>query len=160
MPVAAFTNAIFLHGEAVSLSVARHMFILLSLLALAACATRPAPGISGRWKAVNHYAAVPQEIPLHQAYVFSPSPLDITLKTMLSRWAHDSRMTLSYEHPSDFTLYGAVAQLHNSSLQDAVAELSTLYAAQQVLVTADGNVIAVRRAVKAVTLPLPSTVRP
>lgn len=136
------------------------MFVLLSLLMLAACATRPAPGISGRWKAVNHYAAMPQEIPLHQAYAFSPSPLDITLKTMLSRWAHDSRMTLSYEHPSDFTLYGAVGQLHTSNLQDAVVELSKLYAAQQVLVTTDGNVIAVRRAGPAATLPLPSVGQP
>ncbi len=136
------------------------MLVLLSLLTLAACATHPAPGISGRWRAVNHYAAVPQEIPLHQAYVFSPSPLDITLKAMLARWAHDSRMTLSYEHPSDFTLYGAVAQLHSSSLQDAVVELSTLYSAQQVLVTADGNVIAVRRAVEAASAPLPSAGQP
>ncbi len=121
------------------------MFVLLSLLALAACATRPAPGISGRWKAVNHYSAAPQEIPLHQAYMFSPSPLDVTLKTMLARWAHDSHMTLSYGHPSDFTLYGPVAQLRTTSLQVAVATLSTLYARQQVEVTVDGNAIVVRR---------------
>ena len=121
------------------------MFVLFSILTLAACATRPAPGISSHWKAVNHYAAVPQEIPLHRTYVFSPSPLDITLKTMLTRWAHDSRMTLSYEHPSDFTLYGAVAQLRTVSLQVAVATLSTLYAKQKVEVTLDGNAIVVRR---------------
>ncbi len=121
------------------------MFVVFSLLALAACATRPAPGISGRWKPVNHYAAVPQEIPLHQAYVFYPSPLDVTLKTMLTRWAHDSHMTLSYEHPSDFTLYGPVAQLRTASLQVAVATLSTLYSRQQVEVTVDGNAIVVRR---------------
>ena len=151
---------IFLHGEAVSLSLARHTFVLFSVLTLAACATRPAPGISGHWKAVNHYSAAPREIPLHQAYVFSPSPLDITLKTMLARWARDSRMTLSYEHPSDFTLYGAVAELHSSSLQEAAVELSTLYSAQHVLVTTDGNVIVVRRAVEAATLPLPSAGRP
>jgi hypothetical protein len=121
------------------------MLLLASLLALAACATRPAPGISGRWKPVNHYATVPQEIPLHQAYVFYPSPLDVTLKTMLTRWAHDSHMTLSYEHPSDFTLYGPVAQLRTASVQVAVATLSTLYAKQQVAVTLDGNAIVVRR---------------
>jgi hypothetical protein len=121
------------------------MLLLASLLALAACATRPAPGISGRWKPVNHYATVPQEIPLHQAYVFYASPLDVTLKTMLTRWAHDSHMTLSYEHPSDFTLYGPVAQLRTASLQVAVATLSTLYAKQQIAVTLDGNAIVVRR---------------
>lgn len=121
------------------------MFVPLLLLTLAACATRPAPDISGRWKAVNHYATFPQEIPLHQVYVFYPSPLDITLKTMLTRWAHDTHMTLSYEHPSDFTLYGPVAQLRSPSLLVAIATLSTLYAKQQVEVTMDGNAILVRR---------------
>ncbi len=147
------------HGETVSYPVIRQAFLVLCLLMLAACATRPAPGISGRWKPVNRYAAVPQEIPLHQAYVFSPSPLDITLKTMLERWARDSRMTLSYEHPSDFTLYGAVAGLHTPSLQEAAVELSAMYAAQRVFVTTDGNVIVVRDAAAAIT-PAPTVGRP
>lgn len=136
-------------AEAMHLALARLVVLLLSMLSLVACATHPVPGISGRWTAVNHYAATPQEIPLHQAYVFYASPLDVTLKTMLARWARDSQMTLFWRHPSDFTLYGPVAQLRTVSVADAVARLSTLYEAQHVVVTVDGNAIVVRHSTDA-----------
>jgi hypothetical protein len=123
-----------------------HVFCVLAISSLpGACATTPAPGISGRWTPVNHYAATPREIPLYQAYVFQPSPMDRTLKTMLARWAKDSKMTLAYAHPSDFTLYEPVAQIRTGDLHEAVARLSALYAAQHVLVTVDGDAIVVRQ---------------
>ncbi|HZV22136.1 MAG TPA: hypothetical protein VFF93_00035, partial [Luteimonas sp.] len=56
-------------------------------LLIAGCATQPAPGISGRWKPVNHFASSIEAIPLHPAYEFYASPLDVTLRTMLARWA-------------------------------------------------------------------------
>ena len=113
---------------------------------LAGCATRPAPDIAGRWKPVNRYAAAAEEIPLYQSYVFHASPMDGTLKTMLTRWAKDSKMTLVYLHPSDFTLYSPVAQIQTNDLQRAVSELSAAYASQRVLVTAADNQIVVRSA--------------
>lgn len=119
------------------------VFVLLQLLG--ACATRPAPGISGHWKAVNHYAATPEEIPLYQAYVFYPAPIDRTLKTMLARWAQDSKMTLAYQHPSDFSLYEPVTQIRTGNLQEAAAMLTSLYAAQHVSVTVRDNAIVVER---------------
>ncbi len=124
---------------------ARTLCILVLLQLLGACATRPAPGISGRWKAVNRYAATPEEIPLYQSYVFYPAPMDRTLKTMLTRWAQDSKMTLAYQHPSDFTLYEPVAQIRTGNLQEAAAMLTSLYAAQHVSVTIRDNAIIVRR---------------
>jgi len=119
--------------------------ILISAV-LAGCATRPAPDIAGRWKAVYRYADAPQEIPLYQTYVFYPSPMDGTLKNMLARWTKDSGMTLSYQHPSDFTLHAPVSQLRTGSLQDAAAQLTSLYAAQRVSVTVNGNQILVHAA--------------
>ncbi|WP_343037726.1 TcpQ domain-containing protein [Pseudoxanthomonas gei] len=120
------------------------LFFCLLIPLLSACATRPAPDIKGRWKPVNRYAATAEEIPLYQSYVFHASPMDGTLKTMLTRWARDSKMTLSYLHPSDFTLYGPVAQIQTNDLQRAVSELSMAYAGQHVSVTAAGNQIVVR----------------
>ena len=93
---------------------------------------------------MNRYAASAEEIPLYRSYVFHASPMDGTLKTMLTRWANDSKMTLSYLHPSDFTLYGPVAQIQTNDLQQAVSQLSAAYAAQQVSVTASNNQIVVR----------------
>ena len=121
------------------------MLIPLAFL-LTGCATRPAPDFGGRWKAVNRYASSPEEIPLYQSYVFASSPMDGTLKTMLGRWAKDSKMALSYLHPSDFTLYGPVAQIHTNDLQQAVAQLTSAYAGQGVSITASNNQIVVRAA--------------
>ncbi|HZF97967.1 MAG TPA: hypothetical protein VEY92_06940 [Pseudoxanthomonas sp.] len=117
---------------------------LSATLIMAGCATREAANISGRWKAVNRYAEAPQEIPLYQSYVFYPSPMDGTLKKMLTRWAKDSGMTLSYLHPSDFTLYRAIAQVRTASVTDAAAQLSSIYAAQRVSIAVSGTQILVR----------------
>jgi hypothetical protein len=114
------------------------------VVALSGCATRPAPDFGGRWKAVNRYAASAEAIPLYRSYVFHSSPMDGTLKNMLTRWAADSKMTLSYLHPSDFTLYGPVAQIQTNDLQTAVSQLTAAYAGQQVSVTASDNQIVVR----------------
>ena len=113
---------------------------------LTGCATQPAPGISGRWKPVNRFAAAPEEIPLHPAYEFYASPLDRTLKAMLTRWAVDSQMPLAYEDPSDFTLYEPVSRIRSSDLHQAVAALSSLYAIEHIVVVVDGNRIVVRPA--------------
>ena len=123
------------------------VWVLIPLaLALASCATRPAPDFGGRWKPANRYAATAEEIPLYQSYVFAASPMDGTLKNMLARWAKDSKMTLSYLHPSDFSLYQPVAQIHTNDLQQAVSQLTSAYAGQSVSVTASNNQIVVRSA--------------
>jgi len=121
-------------------------FACLSVLVLTACVTRPAPDLAGRWKPINRYAVTPQEIPLYQSYVFFVSPLDGTLKSTLERWSKDSKMTLSYLHPSDFTLHAQVADIRTSNMQDAINQLSAAYAAQQVVIVSEQNQIVVRLA--------------
>jgi hypothetical protein len=117
---------------------------LVALLSCS-CATSPPPDVSGRWTPVNHYATRPEEIPLAQPYVFVATPLDRTLKTMLSRWAIDSNRTLLYEHSSDFALYGPVAEIHSNRLPDALTVLNRLYREQRVVIGLDGNAIVVRQ---------------
>ena len=129
-------------------------------LGLTACASSPAPDVAGRWKPVNRYAEVPQEIPLQQAYVFFVSPLDGTLKNTLERWAKDSKMTLSYLHSSDFTLHAAVASIRTNSLREALNQISAAYASQQVNVVAEENQIVVRLADSASTVAGASTPSP
>lgn len=120
----------------------------VSLIVLvAACATRPAPDFRGRWKPVNRYAEAPEEIPLQKAYLYQPSPMDGTLKNMLTRWAKDSQMTLTYKHPSDFTLYAPVEQISTYYLNQAASLLTTIYAQQQVSVTVQGKQIVVTQSV-------------
>lgn len=132
------------------------LFLAPVLLALAGCATQPAPEYGGRWKPVNRFAEAPQEIPLHPAYEFYASPLDGTLKTMLERWARDSKMTLAYEASMDYTLYAPVADVRTRDLHDAASRLSTVYAAQGLAVTVEGNRILVRPAASTAAAPTAS----
>lgn len=111
--------------------------------AVAGCASSP-PDFKGEWRPVNGYAAETTPIPLHHAHVFAPSPLDGTLRTMLERWAGDSKMRLSYLVPSDFTLHQGVEGIRSSDLASAAAQLSRAYAPQRVAVTVEDNGIVVR----------------
>lgn len=148
----AFCRRKTIDGERVSRIVrARRIFIALASsvpFLLAACATPEAPGIGGRWRPVNQFAETPRAIPLQQAYVYQASPADGTLKTMLGRWAKDSRLTLSYLHPNDYTLHAPVAQIRTSSLEEAAAALSSAYAAHGVKVAVDRPRIVVSQALR------------
>jgi len=117
--------------------------LAVPLLFLSACGTTPPPEFKGRWHPVNHFGAVPQEIPLQQAYAFYASPMDGTLKHMLERWARDAHMTLAYRHPSDYTLVAPVADVHTGNLAEATSALRRIYAAQRVNVSVQGNQIVV-----------------
>lgn len=127
-------------------SAVKPLWLLVSASLLAGCATNKAPDFGGKWKAVNRYASSTVEIPLYQSYVFAATPMDGTLKSMLGRWARDSKITLSYLHPSDFTLYAPVAQIHTDDLQQAVSQLTAAYAAHDVSIVASNNQIVVRAA--------------
>lgn len=118
----------------------------LMSIALAACAARPAPGISGRWTPVNRFPEQTHAIPLRAAYQFHATPLDRTLRTLLGRWARDMKMTLVYEHGSDFTLHAPVASLRTDDLHTAAASLGELYAAEQVAISIEADRIIVRHA--------------
>jgi hypothetical protein len=124
----------------------RAAVLLITTLTLTACAAPAAKDFGGRWKPVNHYQSAPTEIPLAKAYTFYAAPMDGTLKTMLTRWAKDSGWQLSYLLSSDFALYTPVSQLHTTDVQEAIAKLNTLYAQQDVLISADSRQIQVRSA--------------
>lgn len=119
---------------------------LLATLALAGCGTPPAKDFGGRWKPVNRFQDAPTEIPLAKTYTFYAAPMDGTLKSMLARWAKDSGLQLSYQLDADFTLYKPVSQLKTTDIQDAVTKLNSIYATQDVLVSADNRQIQVRSA--------------
>lgn len=120
--------------------------VTASLFAMTGCASRPAPDFKGRWKPVNHYAETTMAIPLHQTYLFQPSPMDGTLKHMLERWTQDAKMQLSYRHASDFTLFAPVEQISTTSIEQAAAQLTAIYANQQVSVSIEGDQVVVRQA--------------
>lgn len=124
----------------------RNALLAATAMSLAGCATPDAPDFRGRWKPLNQFAETPQAIPLHQGYVYQASPVDGTLKGMLSRWAKDSKMGLSYLHPNDYTLHASAARVRAYDIRAAAAELSSAYAGQGVRVSVDGTQIVVAQA--------------
>lgn len=126
------------------------------LSGLAGCATPEAADPRGRWRPIHQYADVPQAIPLQQAYVYQASPADGTLRTLLGRWAKDTRTTLSYLHPNDYTLHAPVAQVRTASIEQAVAALSAAYAAQGVRISAErGQIVVSQQAAASATPAVP-----
>jgi hypothetical protein len=122
---------------------ARLVLVLSVALVLSACTT-PAPSdYGGGWKPVNRFQDVPTEIPLAPAYTFYASPMDLTLKTMLKRWAADNSLELAYQLNSDYTLYKPVANIRTPDIQAATSALNAIYATQGVFVTTDDKRILV-----------------
>lgn len=118
--------------------------LIIAIIALAGCGTPPAKNFGGHWKPVNHFRDQPTEIPLTAAYTFYAAPMDETLKTMLTRWASDSGRELSYQLPFDVTLYTPVSGIRTTDLNAAAQQLTTIYAAQGVYVSATDRKILVR----------------
>lgn len=120
--------------------------LMLASLALAGCGTPPAKNFGGPWKPVNQFRDQPAEIPLNPTYTFYASPMDETLKTMLTRWAKDSGRGLSYQLAFDVTLYKPVSAIRTPDIQSAAGQLNSIYAAQGVFVVANDRQILVQAA--------------
>jgi hypothetical protein len=132
----------------VNKAVLRHAlrggFALSVIAAMTGCGTPPPEDFGGHWAPLNRYQEAPAEIPLSPPYLFYAAPIDETLKTMLERWARDAGLKLSYRLGSDFTLYKPVARIRAADIQAAASELSAIYAAQGVSVTADDKQVLVQ----------------
>lgn len=121
----------------------RSVLPLVFALAAGACQTQPPPEFHGRWRPVNRLPEKTQAIPLNPTYVFYATPVDGTLKALLTRWARDSGLQLRYGVSTDFSLHAPVAQLHAVTVDDAVGQLSAIYAGQGIAITTSTGAIAV-----------------
>ena len=111
----------------------------LWVLALTGCVAVNATSPTGSWRPVNQYTSNVQEIMLQKPHVFSASPLDMTLRTLLMRWSQESGARLQYEHMSDFTLQSRVANIQQNNLADAIKQLNAIYQSHGVLISAPSD---------------------
>lgn len=121
------------------------MMLFGVLVGLSGCGAKPPPEFSGRWKPVNRFAAETQAIPLVGAYTFYAAPVDGTLKGLLTRWAEDAKLGLSYQLPNDYTLHKPVSALRATTAEQAAAELNAIYTSQGVEVLLEGATFVVRQ---------------
>lgn len=107
----------------------------LAVIMLAGCAAPKPKDFNGKWVPVNRFSTTASPIPLHRPYTYFASPLDATLKTLLERWARDTGMRVDYRFVDDFTLYTPVSGIHTTDVASALAQLNSIYAAQDVRIT-------------------------
>ncbi|WP_329743314.1 hypothetical protein [Dyella sp. A6] len=74
--------------------------------------------------------------------------MDSTLKNMLTRWAKDTNMSLSYRLPYDYTLYAPVSGIHTSRVHVAAAQLNAIYAPEDLRISIGERQIVVEPANK------------
>lgn len=107
---------------------------------LQACAAPPppkAPDISTDWKPMNQLAETAQPIPLkeeEELHKFQMLPTDLTLRTMMQRWADENGGELDWQYPSDLTLVAGLRDVKENNLNKAVATLRKVYAPQKLRV--------------------------
>lgn len=116
---------------------------VVMVMLVAACGTTPAPDFRGRWKDVNAIDAEPRPIPLRPLQTFVVLPSDRTLKDVVERWARESRRRVAYRAPMNFTVHLDAAKVTASSLDAALAQLESAYAAQAIDLELQGDVIVV-----------------
>jgi hypothetical protein len=117
--------------------------LIIAAGTLVGCGTPAAKNFGGSWKPVNRFQAQPTEIPLVADYTYYAAPMDETLKTMLARWAKDSGRELSYQLSFEVTLYTPVSGIRTTDIDHAVQQLTRIYAAQLVHVSATAQKILV-----------------
>lgn len=128
---------------------------VLITLTLAACATPAAKDFGGRWRPINRLPTTTTAIPLNPSYVFFAAPTDITLRTMLARWAKDNSLDLSYELGNDYTLVQPVTQVRTTDLRNAVEQLNAIYASSSLLISVTQHQILVQPVSASVPAPAP-----
>lgn len=136
-------------GTTMDLEFLRHgclraAVLLISLTFVTACGTPAARDFGGRWRPINHFPTTTTAIPLNPSYVFFAAPTDITLRTMLARWARDTGMQLSYELVNDYTLVQPVTQIRTNDLRSAAEQLNVIYAPSLLLVNITDRQIVVQ----------------
>lgn len=117
---------------------------VLSIMLLSGCGTTPPPEFSGKWRPVNRFSSDTQAIPLHSTYIYYATPMDYTLKGLLTRWSGDNGLVLRYQTDMDYTLHQPVAAVKSTSLAAALGELSDIYRTQGIEVVLDDRTITVR----------------
>lgn len=118
------------------------LLLIFSVLAVSACnSTPPAKDFSGEWKSVNQLEDEIREFPLYRKYSFKVMPIDKTLKSLLARWAEDSRRSVDYRSCYDYSLPKQAENIDSSSLSEAIMELNQLYAEKDIMIREHPGVI-------------------
>lgn len=113
-----------------------------ALFFLTACASSSsAPDFPHAWRPLNDLPDQVVEIPLTKQHVYQVTQLDTTVKGLLERWGEEAKIPVVYDHSSDFTLFKGTKKIQALSLQEALSELTEMYADHNIVFYLNNNII-------------------
>lgn len=115
--------------------------ISVILLANIGCTTNKVPDFPKNWRPMNELAETTQAIPLNKQHVYRVTPLDTTVKELLDRWGEEAKMPVVYNSAYDFTVFKPLLQIQTVNIEEALAQLSQLYEAQNIVFRVQDGVI-------------------
>lgn len=121
----------------------RFLFCVALCALLASCASssaslRDSPSSFDAWRPVHHFPSSPASVPLAPVIVYRVTPMDATLRTLLARWAFVGGKQLQYSLPVDWQVHRDASVVEAASLEEALARLTSAYAAQHIVFRVDG----------------------
>ena len=109
---------------------------------LSSCvASRPAKSAFGAWQPVHQFPSSPTAVPLAPVVSYRVTPMDASLRHLLARWAFVAGKQLQYSLPMDWQVHRDAAVVEAATLDDALARLTTAYAAQHLVFRVDGATV-------------------
>ena len=134
----------------------RRVAFLAACLLCAGCASHSAK-VSGGWRPANTLDTTPQPILRAPATQYMSTPIDQSLRGLLTRWAREGNMALDFQLASDFSLSQEAAAIRASSLEAALEALNRIYADNGVqLNLASGVLVAASKPIVSTTSLSPS----
>ena len=117
--------------------------IAICLVSAGCSATRDA-ALMSQWQPVHQFPAQPTPIYMAHSIEYRVTPVDSTLRLLLSRWAYLSGVRSEYQLSQDWTLHSAAAAVNGSNLESAAASLSRAYAERSIEVVVVNQVLIAR----------------
>ena len=114
---------------------------LLTSCGLSSASLRDSSPSFGLWQPVHQFPIAPSSVPLSPVVVYRVTPMDMTLRNLLARWAFVGGKQLRYSLPVDWQVHRDASLVEAASLEDALARLSSAYASQHLVFRVDGAVV-------------------
>lgn len=112
------------------------------LLVTLGCSTNSkAPDFPKKWQPMNKVAESTKVIALKVQHTYHITPLDTTVKGVLERWGTEAKMPVVYDSARDFTIFKPLLQIKTEKLEEALAQLSHFYEAQNIAFRVQDGVI-------------------
>lgn len=97
--------------------------------------------VAGNWRPVNVLDAAPRAIEQAPEVQFIATPIDRSLRSLLTRWAREGNLALEFKIDTDYSLSAKAASIRAGSIHAALEALNQAYADSGVQIGLSSGVI-------------------